>query len=218
MRQRVLTLLKKEPITPEILKAVISKYESNSLMDIRLCTMMLISYAGFLRHSELINIRRCDIQLHTTLVNIFISKSKTDIFRQGAWVLIAATNSPTCPVSMLKKYLTVAELMDDDSDEGFLFRPCNYIKSENRYKLRSGQLSYSRCLDTFKTALSSVGLDPKRFGLHSLRAGGATAAAHIGVPDRLFKRHGRWRSETAKDGYVEDSIEDRLSVSSRLGL
>ena len=29
-------------------------------------------------------------------------------------------------------------------------------------------------------------MDPKLFGTHSLRAGGATAAANAGVSDRLF--------------------------------
>jgi hypothetical protein len=42
---------------------------------------------------------------------------------------------------------------------------------------------------------------------------GATAAYNFGVPDRLFKRHGRWRSENAKDGYVKDSFNDLLFVS-----
>ena len=50
--------------------------------------------------------------------------------------------------------------------------------------------------------LAALGLDPKQFGLHSLRSGGASAAANAGVPDRLFKCHGRWHSENAKDGYV----------------
>ena len=54
--------------------------------------------------------------------------------------------------------------------------------------------------------------------LHSLRAGGATAAAAAGVPDRVFKKHGRWKSETAKDGYIEDSFHKRLSVTQNLGL
>ena len=30
---------------------------------------------------------------------------------------------------------------------------------------------------------------PTFFGMHSLRAGGVTAAANAGVPDRLCKRH-----------------------------
>ena len=32
--------------------------------------------------------------------------------------------------------------------------------------------------------------------------------------DRLFKHHGRWKSETAKDGYVKDSVERHLEVIS----
>ena len=56
----------------------------------------------------------------------------------------------------------------------------------------------------FLGKLSELGLDPKQFRLHSLRAG---------VPDRLFKRHGRWKSESAKDGYIEDSVAARMVVS-----
>ena len=50
--------------------------------------------------------------------------------------------------------------------------------------------------------------------MHSLRAGGATAATNAG----LLTRHGRWRSESAKDGYVKDSVEKWLSVSRNLGI
>ena len=52
--------------------------------------------------------------------------------------------------------------------------------------------------------------------MHSLRAGGATKAANAGVPDRLFKRHGRWKSEAAKDGYIKDAAEKCLEVSKHL--
>ena len=60
--------------------------------------------------------------------------------------------------------------------------------------------------------------DVKTFCVHSLRSGGASAAANNGVKDRIFKRHGRWASETAKDGYVKDDIDERLKVSLSLGL
>ena len=66
--------------------------------------------------------------------------------------------------------------------------------------------------------ITQLGFDPKLFGLHSLWAGGATAAANAGVPDRLFKQHGRWKSESAKDGYIKDSMEKRLKVSKPLGI
>lgn len=54
--------------------------------------------------------------------------------------------------------------------------------------------------------------------MHSFRAGGAMSAANAGVPDRMFKRYGRWQSENAKDGYVKDSLEARLDVSKCLQL
>ena len=46
----------------------------------------------------------------------------------------------------------------------------------------------------------------KKFGLHSARSGGSTIVANKGVPDRLFKLHGRWVSDKAKDTYVKDNI------------
>ena len=66
--------------------------------------------------------------------------------------------------------------------------------------------------------LKGVVTDVSVFGVHSLRSGGATAAANAGVSDRHFERHGRWKSETAKDGYVKDSLSSRLQVSRNIGL
>ena len=77
-------------------------------------------------------------------------------------------------------------------------------------------ISYSTIRDQFLTSLTKIGLPCGDYGLHSLRSGGASGAANAGISDRLFKRHGRWRSETAKDGYVQDNEEALLSVSRAL--
>ena len=69
-------------------------------------------------------------------------------------------------------------------------------------------------LEAFKDNIPDI----SAIGTHSLRSGGATAAANAGVPDRLFKRHGRWASESARDGYVQDSLSSRLLVSKALGI
>ena len=53
---------------------------------------------------------------------------------------------------------------------------------------------------------------------HSLRAGGASAAANAGVPYRQFQRHGRWESVSAKDGNIDYSLISRLSMSKRIGI
>jgi hypothetical protein len=72
--------------------------------------------------------------------------------------------------------------------------------------------------ELFLGKLQSLGYDSSLYGVHSLRAGGATLAANSGVLDRMFKRHGRWRSETAKDGYIKDTLEARLAVTKNLDL
>lgn len=66
--------------------------------------------------------------------------------------------------------------------------------------------------------MADLGLLAEEFGLHSLKAGGATTAANAKVLDRCFKRHGRWKSENAKDGYIKDNLDGRLEVSKSLGL
>ena len=98
-----------------------------------------------------------------------------------------------------------------------LFRGIVSAKEGERLRANGG-LSYSRLREILLAKIAQMGWDPKLFGMHSLRAGGVTATANTGVPDRLFKRHGRWKSETAKDGYVKDSLESRLSVSKSLGV
>ena len=56
------------------------------------------------------------------------------------------------------------------------------------------------------------------YGLHSLTSGGASAAYKCDISDRLYKVHSRWNSENAKDGYVCEDLEKRLSVSKNLGI
>lgn len=79
------------------------------------------------------------------------------------------------------------------------------------------KLTYTRTRECIVSRLRSV-MGNSNIGLHSLRSGGATAAANSGVNDRCWKRHGRWKSDKAKDGYVKDSLDNLLSVSKSMGL
>ena len=68
-----------------------------------------------------------------------------------------------------------------------------------------------------KFKLQSVGKQKTDLGVVLGLAGLITPAANTGLPDHLFKRHGRWTGEVAKDGNVQDSLSSRLSVSNALG-
>lgn len=164
-----------------------------------------------MRFNELVNIRFADLTFSDSLVQIFIPKSKTDIFRLGHKLLIARTGKETC----LENHIRISKIANK---EEFLFRALQYKKGKHLRSTCNKHISYSRVRELFRTSLDKIGLDKSKFGLHSLRSGGATSAANYSVADRLFKTHGRWRSENAKDGYVQDDVRTKLSVSLNLGI
>lgn len=208
---------KKEPITKEMLgRWVASLGQPLSLTDVRLASIALLAFAAFLRADEILKIRCRDVRFTPHGMDITIASSKTDQLRQGQIVPVASSGNPTCPVAMLRSYVAVGSI--DLASDLPLFRGISSVSGKE--KLRpSGGLSYTRLRELVLKKIRELGYDEKIFGLHSFRAGGATLAANNPtLPDRLFKRHGRWRSENAKDGYIKESLQNRLAVSKGLGL
>ena len=78
---------------------------SASLMNIRTVTAALLAFATFLRFDELISLRASDIFFNKdNYINIFIESSKTDQYRDRAWMPVAKSGKPTYPVIMLRRY------------------------------------------------------------------------------------------------------------------
>ncbi len=215
-------LNKKEPITVEILEAmydnICSDLSINNLFHIRTVVMCLLAFAGFLRFSELVNVKRCHLQFHSSHLDVFLPKSKTDIYRDGKHVIIARTGSKICPVGLLDKYIQLVESNGCVGPESYIFRSLSKLKQGFKLRDANQPMSYTRVREIILDALKPLVGDVSKFCVHSLRSGGASAAANAGIQDRLFKRHGRWKSDSAKDGYVKDSLDVRLSVSKSLGL
>ena len=59
-------------------------------------------------------------------VELFIAKSKTDIYRNGNVVVLAKTGHITCPFSLLSRYVQIANI-DLSSDLKF-FRTLHFFK------------------------------------------------------------------------------------------
>ena len=213
--------IKKDPITAELLREMVAIYAKDkspsNLLLIRTLTMCLISFAGFLRFNELVKIKVGHVRFFDSHISILIEQSKTDQYREGTRVIISRTFAETCPVAMLELYYRLAKISLVDSSN-FLFR--NLTKTNKGYIFRNGNqpMSYTRVRELILEVLTPLVGDVSKYCIHSLRSGGASAAANAGVPDRNFKRHGRWKSETAKDGYVQDNFSSLLSVSQSLGL
>ena len=106
--------------------------------------MCVLSFAAFLRFSELVNFRRSIIDFHEEYFTLYVSKSKTDKHKQGNHVNISKrVNVLACPYEMLKMYFQKAGIPSES--DCYIFRSITFFKKNNCYRLRnSGPLSYNR--------------------------------------------------------------------------
>lgn len=210
-------IVKKDIVSSEHLVTLCNMFaDSTDVIVLRDLSIILLSYAGFLRFDEVSNLRCNDVFICDNHIKLYIRKSKTDIYRKGNEVLISKGETSACPLRMLQRYMENAKLaLEGDK---FLFRPACRSGSKCFLLNKDKKLSYTRTKECVVSRLKLVAPD-LNLGLHSLRASGATAAANAdGVSERCLKRHGRWKSDTAKDGYVDDSLEKKLFITKKLRL
>ena len=144
---------KKEPIRVDILTKFVNQFGSMSCTssNLRITTLVLISFAGFLRFNEAVHNRRSDqngpyyLHLNVLLLPndqtfifysfyslhccIIVRENKTDVYRQCDQLLIARTGTPLCPVQMLEWYLVTAGSTDATSKE-FIFRAVMFCSKQ----------------------------------------------------------------------------------------
>jgi len=104
----------------------------------------------------------------------------------------------------------------------FIFRNVIYHMSKGTYSLGNRKVSYSRLRELFKESLTKLGYNQSMYGLHSFRSGGATSLTHTLAnnpsKERLLKLQGRWKTDVAKDMYIKESVDQRLTLVKYLGL
>lgn len=145
--------------------------------------MFSLAFAGvfFSWFNELVNIRFKDIRLCSSHVELFILRSKTDI--EDKVTNFTRTYKNTCHDACLENCIKVANILEADE---FLFRAMQFKKGAHCLISCNKPISYSRVRELFKSSLESIGVEKDKFGLHSLRSGGATSAANNLVPFQLF--------------------------------
>jgi len=141
--------------------------------------MLSLCFAGALRRSEVAALRFEDMTLSEAGVTICIRKSKTDFQGRGAYIGVPNGRAIEV-VSALRDWLDAANIT-----KGAVFRPVY----RNRVLARTVEpLLVSRVL---KAYLEKAGIDPARYGAHSLRAGFITSAAEAGVSLVRIMDHSR---------------------------
>ena len=196
------------PITINLLRTLKSQLRSSqmSLLEQRLLwTAFTLSFYGFLRASECLNLTWSDIQLYNSYISITLRQSKTDPFRRGQSIHIYVTSTTTCPVQAMHNY----------SDMLITKQPHHLVFSAGTIS----PLSRPQLTAILRQLLSQAGLCPSQYASHSFRIGAATTAAAVGLTPSLIKTLGRWNSN-AYMAYVHcpesviATIPQRLSTAS----
>ena len=105
-------------------------------------------------------------------------------------------------MAVLHWYIQAADI--DLSTQFPLFRPLTKKKLE--YTLKNAKLSYNRCRDIFKNAVGSQRLWFPYFTLWWVNHCCYSNELSHNVSERLLKLHGRWKSDEAKDMYVNQNV------------
>ena len=203
---------RKQPLEAKHVKAIVEKFSDGNLNQLQIATLIALGFSAFLRWDDMCKLQRQDISLEPDYMKIFLVKRKNDQYREGSWILVARSGKPSCPVKLVERFLLMGKHKQTDN----LFRKITHTR--NGMQLRNSPLSYSRARELFKEQISSIGLNPAIYGLHSLRSGGTSEAAAWGIPDRLIQRHGGWRSEKSMNMYIKETQSTLLRVSKSLGL
>lgn len=188
---------KKAPATADQVLAMVGQCPS-TLRGQRDCALLLLGFAGAFRRSELAGLRLEDLESVSEGLRIHLRRSKTD--QEGAGRVVPIPRGRlACPVAAVRAWIDAAGLVT-----GPVFRRLG----KGGRVLTTGLSPYS-VGRVVKQYAEAVGLDPRAYGGHSLRAGFLTSAALGGANlFRLMDQSGHRSVQTLR-GYVRRAEEFR---------
>ena len=170
-----------------------------------------VKFHTLARWEEVRELKQSDFKFLTSGdLEVTFMKAKNNQHHDARKSIIAENGGPYCPVNIVRKYFLV---LGCDASIDFYFLP-RIVKGCPKFGDRA---SYAYCVRKFKEAVKAVGFDPTKFGEHSDRAGGFSAAANAGCSPFDLQTHGRWRSLSAPMLYHKKSLDKKKVVSSVLG-
>ena len=151
-----------------------------------------LAFAGFLRAGEFTYsardwgdvefykwfLTRRSVRFHEDHIELTLPASKTDPFRQGVTLTIAATGDEACAVTALRR----------------LFHDWPASLSSPLFEL-GGSFTRQRLTETLRETLTAVGIDGYYTG-YSFRRGAATSAREAGLSEDEIQLLGRWKSDS----------------------
>jgi len=199
----------KAAATIDYLKLMLAQVP-DTLTGLRDRALLLLTFAGALRRSELVALNIQDVAYVPEGLVVNIRSSKTDQERAGQKVAVAFGKIiETCPVRSLRAWVKKGAIT-----KGPLFRGITRWG-----RLQDEALSDQVVALLVKKYARLAGLDATLFSGHSLRAGLATSASKIaGVDERIIMKQTRHKSEAMVRRYIRDGNLFSQNVSAMVGL
>lgn len=182
---------RKTALTADLLKEVLNELDE-SLPACRDRALLLVTFAGGFRRSEVAALDLGDIRFEKPGVVVTLRRSKTD--QAGAEREVAIPRlrgSEMCAVEALEAWIRAAEILD-----GPLFRSFSM-----RGRLQTRRISGRYISRLVQRLVLRAGLDGD-FSAHSLRAGFITSGAQRGVAEACLQKVTGHRSASVLRGYV----------------
>ena len=179
--------LGKKPILINDLKSIINAIDQFNKIEkkkLRAKAILLVGFSGGFRRSELVEIEYDDVEFVSEGVKIFIKRSKTDQSGEGMIKAIPYfENKNFCPVVNLKKWIDYS-----------------VIKSGKIFNISDKSVAL-----IIKKYASLSGLDPNKYGGHSLRSGFATSTAESGAEERNIMAMTGHKTTQMVRRYIKDA-------------
>lgn len=184
--------------------------QPDSLLGLRNRAVLLIGFAGAFRRSELAALDLADLDFGRDGLIVTLRRSKTDQEGEGRTIGIPYGSDPaTCPVRTAQDWIARAGIK-----AGALFRQVGPGKNPTAGE----RISDKTVALIVKRAARLIGLDPARFGGHSLRAGLATAAAQAGASERSIMRQTGHKSLATARRYIRQGNVFQENAAATVGL
>ena len=201
-----------KPITPEMLIKIFDVVDFTNMTDMVAWVATLVGFTLFLRRSNLApeSMTKFDSEKQfcrkdfnvidpTSVMMAEVRWSKTIQFKEKVLRLpiLPAENKNICPVVWV--HYMLEQIPGSPEDPLFL------VPSKGE-KLA---LSTNQLIARLRKWLTLIGEDPEKYGLHSLRRGGATFALQCNIQGEMIKVLGDWASDAWRR-YCDISMEQRL--------
>jgi integrase len=184
---------KKAPVSDDELAALVATLDED-LVGLRDRALLTLGWSSACRRSELVALNVADVELQTEGLLVHVRRSKGDQEGKGFDKGVPYASAPAlCAVRALRAWLDAAGIT-----EGPIFRAV-----DQHGHVAKTALSDRSVARVVQRAALAAGLDPSRYGGHSLRSGFMTTAAEKGRPLEAIMRQTGHKSERVARGYIQ---------------